>query len=105
MKAFSIISALILASTLGSTAFASERDTPAAAVPARSEASRADVHAEAVKANAARLRSGESERQSFVYIAREDKAPVMTMSRKMVRDEAVRSAQMGARYDGLYSRG
>jgi hypothetical protein len=105
VKTLSILSAVILASTLGGTAFASERDTPAAAAPARSEASRADVHAEAVRANAASLRIGASERQPFVFMAREDKAPAQGLSRETVREEAIKSAEMGARYDGLYSRG
>jgi hypothetical protein len=105
MKTISIVSALVLASAFGGTAFASERDTPAASQPMQSATvlSRAAVTQEAIAANAA---PGETnERTPFIYISQADKASVQPLSRMAVRDEAIRSANMIAEFDGLYSRG
>jgi hypothetical protein len=111
MKAFSIVSALastlVVASAFGGTAFASERDTPAAGQAAQSTVvlSRAAVTQEAVAANAARGRSQDSERTPFVFIGQADKPAVQPLSRMAVHDDAVKSAHMVADFDGLYSRG
>ncbi len=105
MKTSSIVSALVLASAFGGTAFASERDTPAAAQATQSATvlSRAAVMKEAAAANAA---PGEgTERAPFIYISQTDKAMVQPLSRMAVRDEAIKSAGMIAEFDGLYSRG
>jgi type IV secretory pathway VirB6-like protein len=111
MKTFSIVSALasalVVASAFGGTAFASERDTPAAsqAAPSTIVQSRSAVSQEAAAANAARARSQDSERAPFVFISQADKPMVQPLSRMAVRDEAVKSANMVADFEGLYSRG
>ncbi len=107
MKTFSIVSALILASAFGGTAFASERDTPAGAqiTQATSVLSRAEVTQEAVAANAAQARGLNTERAPFVYISQIDKpATAQPLSRMAVREDAIKSAHMVADFDGLYSR-